>query len=386
MRFIGLLLVLMLVGAAAGVALGKARFARIAAPDQSGEIAVSSEGERRPLPQAEVSELEYDFGTLSLAATGEHRFVIRNKGNALLRLEPGETSCKCTLSRIERRELSPGEDSAVIVQFKGLEEPGPYQQSATVLTNDPGRPRIVFTITGKMVASLQLKPKELVFSQISSSEPAVGHVRLFAYDSSKISITGWEVAGSGGRGQFECRWAPLSPQEIGAEADARAGFLIEVTVKPGLPSGTFERTIRLTTDDPAAPSIDLPVRGQVVNDINVVGPGWNAEYNLLDLGTVNRRQGLRRTLLLVVRGPGRDAVRFDLAEVVPPMLRVELGTPRAINNGAAYQTPLTIEIPPGSPTISLTGPRTDRLGRLSVRTTHPTIPEVRLLISLTIEE
>lgn len=386
MRLIAAILVVLVLGAGSGAGLGYWRFARIAAPELAGLAAGNSEGARLPKPVAEVPHLEHDFGTLSLAATGEHRFIIRNAGTAPLRLEAGETSCKCTVSRIEQPEVPPGGETAVLVRWKGLDEPGPYRQNAVILTNDPGRPRIILSLTGKMIVAVQLKPEELVFSQIASTQPTVGQVRLYAYQRPSINISGWQTGNNATKGQFECRWEPLSSAMLGEEPDALAGQLIEVTIKPGLPSGPFEQTIRLTTDDPAAPAIDLPIRGYVVSDISVAGPGWNAQHNLLELGTIDKRKGLRRNVLLVARGPFREQVRFELAETRPAFVHCEIGTPKAINNGAAYQTPVTIEIPKDSPAVSFAGPQTSALGRLVLRTNHPNVPEIRILLSLTIEE
>lgn len=386
MRQVAVVLVVMMVGAGSGAGLGYWRFTRIASPERSGASANDSLGERVPQPIAEVSHLEHDFGTLSLAATGEHRFTVRNAGTAPLRLQAGETSCKCTVSRIEQPEVPPGGETAIVIRWKGLDEPGPYRQTAVVLTNDPGRPRIVFSLTGKMVVAVQLKPAELVFSQIAATQPTVGQVRLYAYERPTINISGWQAGNNGPTGQIECRWKPLSPDLLGEEPDALAGQLIEVTIKPGLPPGPFEQTIRLTTDDPAAPALELPIRGYVVGDISVAGPGWDSQHNLLELGTIDKRKGMRRNLLLVARGPYREEVRFELAEARPAFLRCEIGPPQAVNNGAIYQTPVTIEVPKDSPAVSFAGPQSSEFGRLVFRTNHPKVPEVRILVSLTIEE
>lgn len=386
MKQIAVVLVAIILGAGSGVGLGYWRFARIASSELSSPSASDREGERLPQPIAEVSHFEHDFGALSLAATGEHRFTVRNVGTAPLRLQAGETSCKCTVSRIEQPEIPPGGATDVVVRWKGLDEPGPYRQTAVVLTNDPGRPRLVFSLTGKMVVAVQLKPADLVLSQIASTQPTVGRVRLYAYQRPTINITGWKAGDHKQDGQFACRWEPLSPEMLQDEPDALAGQLIEVTIKPGLPSGPFEQTIRLTTDDPAAPAVDLPIRGYVVSDISVAGPGWDSQLNLLDLGTIDKRKGLRRNILVVARGPHRENVRFELTEVRPAFVRCEIGVPRAVNNGATYQTPITIEVPKDSPAVSFAGPKSSELGRIVFRTNHPDVPEFKILLSLTIEE
>ena len=48
-----------------------------------------------------VDEEEHDFGIMDVDDKGSHDFVVRNTGEGLLTLSPGETSCRCT-GRLER--------------------------------------------------------------------------------------------------------------------------------------------------------------------------------------------------------------------------------------------------------------------------------------------
>ena len=93
----------------------------------------------------------------------------------------------------------------------------------------------------------------------------------------------------------------------------------------------------------------MSIEGAIGSEIAVVGPGWNQDQNTLMLGAVSRQKGVKRRMMLLVRGPLRNEVEFKPLDVMPKLLKVSLGPRTEINNGAVVQIPLMIEIPPGSP-------------------------------------
>ena len=99
----------------------------------------AAQADRGPEPRAVIRERIHQFGTLDPLTTGTHRFVIRNEGDAPLELSGGQTTCKCTLSEIQRRTVPPGESTEVKLTWNtragqsGLCAAGhdPHQRSET---------------------------------------------------------------------------------------------------------------------------------------------------------------------------------------------------------------------------------------------------------------
>ncbi|MEN6450290.1 MAG: DUF1573 domain-containing protein, partial [Thermoguttaceae bacterium] len=143
-------------------------------------------------PKVVVKEKEYHFGTLDIAAKGSHDFVFRNAGDAPLKLASAGTSCRCTVSELSSHPIPPGESGKVTVSWKPIDNVGPYEQTATILTNDPEQPRIELTITGRVTAALQLLPSELVLNGADSSEGVSGTARLVCYLKEPFEIRGHE--------------------------------------------------------------------------------------------------------------------------------------------------------------------------------------------------
>jgi len=340
-----------------------------------------------PAPKVVVTETEFDFGALDMASTGSHEFVIANAGEAVLKLTPGGTSCRCAMSKLEREKISPGDSAKITITWEPTEQAGPYQQTATILTNDPTRPKVVLSVMGKITVAMQLLPPELVFSRVSVDEPSMAQTRLFCYLDESLKILGHTFSDPATAQYFEVATEPLKAEELAEHSPPpKSGMLVKVTVKPGLPQGAFRQKILFQTNAASTPAIALPIQGNVGSDIAVVGPGWNNDGGILNLGVISSRSGAKRRLMLIVRGPLRKEVEFTPASVVPSLLKVGVGRPSEINNGAVMQTPLTIEIPPGSPTVNCLGSEQGKFGKILLDTTCSKVPKLQIHVRFAVEE
>jgi len=106
-----------------------------------------------------------------------------------------------------------------------------------------------------------------------------------------------------------------------------------VTAKAGLPAGPLWQELTLQTNLGPAPTRTLTIEGTVKSYISLVGRGWNPDHEILTVGAIPRQTGMKRTLLLVVRGPHRKETTFKVASVTPSALKVTLGEPKEISDG-----------------------------------------------------
>ncbi|MCE5302167.1 MAG: DUF1573 domain-containing protein [Planctomycetaceae bacterium] len=338
-----------------------------------------------PSPKVVVDRADFEFGTLDMTGRGVHDFVLTNRGDATLVLAKGETSCRCAVSELAHEKVLPGESTKVRLTWKPTDESGPYRQTAVILTNDPDRPRVTLTVSGEIVVAARFAPSSLVFSRLTPDQSTSGSVRLFGYAEEPLRVLDQSWASADTASYFEANLQPLSDEEIKAEPNAHSGLLVRVTIKPGLPPGAVRQELVLKTNLKSASKQTLPIEGMVGGEIAVVGPGWNPNTNVLNLGQVPRHEGARRQLLLVVRGTNRKNVQFQVAEVTPATLKATLGPRREINHGAVVQFPLTISVPPDGPPANHLGSQQGRYGEVLLKTTHPNVPRVRILVRFAVE-
>jgi hypothetical protein len=341
-----------------------------------------------PRPKVDFDTAEFNFGVMDSFGTGRHDFVLKNVGSAPLTLTKGSTSCKCTISEVNEKPIPPGGSAKVTVQWSGKGNLDEFQQTANILTNDPARPQITLTINGRLTTSVRFDSAELHFTRITAGEVAKAKIRLYGYLTEPLKITDFKVNNPKVANLFEFHSRPLSPEQLKEDREANAGYEVEVTIKPGLPVGPLREKILLSTSYSSHPTAELPVSGRVSSEIAIVGKGWSEENELLDLGTVSSRTGGRCILSLFAAGPHHAEIKYGPVEIdsdSSDVLKVEVGQTTPVSKGTMSRTTLTITIPAGSPPANHLGSDTGKLGQIKIKTTHPNVPMLRILVRFAVE-
>jgi hypothetical protein len=342
-----------------------------------------------PHPRAIARQTEFDFGQMERGAKLSHPFAIRNEGTAPLKLTKGRTSCTCTLSGLDKEEIRPGEEATVTLEWIADTDQPTFRQSATIHTNDPGRPELEFEITGKVVQQIRLEPSELRISKIAGETKSY-RVRVTSVNFEDLQILGSSFEDPRTASCFEVAARPLTAEELmlpdASGLQPVGGSLVTVTAKPGLPLGPIRQRIRLTTNIAEKSELELPIFGTIDGDISVAGGlQWNRDDMVLSLGVLPANTIARHELKLLVRGPEAGKVEFRVAKVTPDVVAVKLGESKSLSDGRVQQVPLVIEIPRGLPTMSFMGKNHGGFGEVVLATTHPEIPELHLKLKFAIE-
>jgi hypothetical protein len=178
----------------------------------------------------------------------------------------------------------------------------------------------------------------------------------------------------------------LNADELAEEVGAETGLRMLVTLKPGLPLGPFQQTIRLATNWPEVPELEIPVRGTVVGDILILEPKgrFDRQQHLLNFGEVKRDTGAKATLLVTIKGPHRNAVALTVGDVYPgDVLQVEVGPARRSSRVVTF--PVTIEIPRGSRIASHLSLKRKELGRIEIETAHRDVTLLPVYVRFSVE-
>ncbi len=340
----------------------------------------------KPLPKVVVDNDVFDFGTMDKSGRSSHEFVVSNEGTAPLTLIKGKSTCKCTMAKLERESVMPGESTKIKIEWTARENPGTFEQVATIQTNDPRRTEVELKIKGIVTTMLEFLPDELVLGRVSAGQSASGKVSLLARTKEPVKILSFECAEPETAKYFEVKLNPLTAEELKGENNVKNGYLIDVALKPGLPQGAFQQTIRFKTTLSTAKEVELPVKGLVGSDISILGRGWDKDKGLLTIGLVDGATGAQRTLRLVARGPHRKDLKLKVAEVWPKgSLAAKLGKTTVINNGAASQTRLEIEIPKGSRPVNHLASKQGTPGRIVLESNHALVPKIIILVQFAVE-
>jgi hypothetical protein len=150
-----------------------------------------------------------------------------------------------------------------------------------------------------------------------------------------------------------------------------------------LPPGPFKRKIRVMTSVEGLEELVIPVQGTVTSEISVLGPGWSSATGVLRVGRLGKSKTVRK-LFIKVGGLHADDVQFELAEVQPEFVIVRFGDKTSPPDSRVAVIPIEIEIPQGSPPCNYFGPKKDKLGRIRLKTTHPTVKELDIYLQFLI--
>jgi len=379
-------------------------------------------GERRiggnggPAGRVEVARTVHDFGTVGVGSSGRHAFVLKNSGAGPLKLTRGSSSCTCTIagfapddpdeaadavagdaavgelpqtSRATEDDatvkiLAPGASTQIVLEWKGRGSDGPFRQQATILTNDPRRPEVVFVVEGNLVPTWKAEPETLLFSQLSATAGETGEIRVFTYGESAPEVEAVSMNQAESADRFRVTTTPLAVDEIASRPGATGGLLVTVDALPGLPLGSLRTKVLLELRLPDPATVEVPLEGTVTGDLSLVGGAWNRSRQALLLGTVSAKTGLRTQVFLTVRGPHRELVRPVVREVEPASLQVVIGDGEPVGTGSVIRIPIEVIVPPGSPAANHLCSQLGPAGRIVLQTGHPDSPILSIPVCIAI--
>ncbi len=337
--------------------------------------------------KVEVDVDAFDFGEMDSSKDGSHNFKFTNKGASPLQLAKGASSCRCTVGEIADSAVAPGQSTTVKITWKSKHYAGPFKQSVTINTNDPNRREVILTISGEYTEPIHFDADEVNFGQIVGNEPVTREARIF----SKLSnlsqrILSHKLAEPDQAKFFQVDIRPLTADEMKNVHGMASGVAVKVTVKPGLPPGSFGQTILMQTNIPVMPELRLVLSGSMGKDISVAGNGWDDELGVLRFGPVKVGASVQRQLQLLARGAGAKNVRYNVVHVEPDFLKVKLGEPETVEGSRLSRTMLTIEIPARTAPAKYMGDDGDKPAEIDINTTSPEVNQLRIRVRFAVED
>ena len=384
MRILGVILAAAVLGTAVGAAIayievrpGATPLVRTIAP--GGDVAAPA----GKSPRIEVDQMIYQFGAMQRGTTKSHEFEFRNTGDAPLTLSVGGTSCKCTIGNVSNEAIEPGKSVKVKLEWSALVNPGPFRQTASIITNDPHQSRIELSVEGEVTEATGLYPPDFAFDKIPAGDAKSADVYLMAMAQDDLKVTNPELTNTETRQFFDVTVEPVDPKLL-PNPRAKAGVRVRLTSKPGLRLGRFDQWLAVSTNIPDAEQIKIPVIGRVVGNIGIYGRMWNDDQGVLRLGRVKSSEGVKAPLTVVIRGDDAETVKLSIASVDPPELAAKLGEPKKVKDSLVH-VPLEIEIPSGTPPMARLDIDQHDEARVVLKTNQPGIPEMVLGVRFAVE-
>lgn len=325
-----------------------------------------------PYPIAVIEDHVHEFGNMEPHQQREHSFVIRNDGSAPLKIRAGESSCKCTIGKVESEVIPPGGQSNIVLSWHTTTETKLFAHEAEVLTNDPQNPVLVCRVQGTVLQRIEASPKSFTFAGVSPGETSEMTVAITSqvwdhFELSDLSTSLIEIT-------HDVR--PMTDQEK-ADRKAKVGYLVTVKLPSDLPRGSFSDQLRMQLK-PAGQSaqfFELPISGRVLRRVSVYGNGINS-YGVMNLGRVPVGKGIKKSFIVKIRDED-PRLEVKKMETVPDFVKVRF-------EQSDYQVPglyrMDVEVPKDAPSSFYPASQ----GRLHVEFVNPRFEDLELSVEFAV--
>ena len=341
-----------------------------------------------PHPKVVFEEIEYNFGTKLRYSTGAHKFVVKNIGEADLKLKAGETTCQCTIGELGQSVVAPGESTTIELSWT-IKQPGPgFQHSAKIYTNSPGNTTQLLIVKGFIGVGVPIWPEgrwSLGSMKVDGEAKVNGYV--YSQISENLEVTKVECDHPGLKFEIKpliaehlmslaarlMNDAAEPPDPHGDNAppeipDVKSAAQIIVSANNQIPAGQFSIPVTIHTNQEETPTLSIAISGVRPGPYQFFPlPGTSYRHGgmLIDAGTISASKEHTAGVLVICRGFNEE---LKLEEVVaePSWLKVELEP--APGEGDVRRYRLLLKFPAGLPEVfrTMTNPAT-----LKLRTNHP---------------
>jgi Protein of unknown function (DUF1573) len=342
--------------------------------DKTNAPTVSAEG---PYPAFVAPDRDFQFGRMELLEEREHKFVIRNEGEAVLKLATGASTCQCTLFELESETVPPGESTHLTVRWKPKSRNDNFRHGGPVYTNDPENLDIQFSVEGAVDAPIIIRPEQVWDAgSVYTNRPGKMTVTVGSriYDDFEITAidTGSEFVTTSVR--------PLTDQMLKSDS-YRGGFLINVEVSSAIPSGRFSTDVKLDVTRAKAPLVAtlMAVKRGTIQVLPAPGTLYDPEEMLVHFGQFKASKGRTVKLQLIVNEEGMTEP-FQLTDYLaePSFLDAAIEPiSKTTNNVGRYW--LILKIAAGKPRTNFAN---QNRGVLELNTNHPTDKQVILALEM----
>ena len=206
-------------------------------------------------PRIELEPSSLAFGELQQNETRDVTVMIRNAGDQPLEIRDIESTCGCTVPELATRTIAPGEEVPMEVHFNSKTFQGKQIKYIHIYSNDPRRGSVDYLVTADIKVPLMMNPGK---AMISFPTLKVGESRTVTYTFSSEQVAELEMAV---RNKPEWLRVDMRPGSSAQE------LLVDFSLAPDSPAGRHREPVKLATNVPATPTVNLQVDARLVNDL-----------------------------------------------------------------------------------------------------------------------
>jgi len=207
-------------------------------------------------PNLVLEPASLDFGAMTQRQTRDATVTLRNIGDAPLEITKVDATCGCTVPELAVTHLGPGESTVMQVQFNSQQFQGKQTKYLQIHTDSPRQRMIDYLVQANIEVPLTMEPAQTLirFPQVRGGDTETVTYSFMARNTDPLQIE-----------------AVTWPQQW-LDIDVRPGrdprtVLVDFTVRADSPPGTHRQALKLRTNVPEVPVVNLEADVRVVTDL-----------------------------------------------------------------------------------------------------------------------
>ncbi len=200
-------------------------------------------------PKIFAPETNHHFGDIQEGKLIKYNFVIKNKGDADLKIVKVRASCGCTAATPAKKILPPGDSTNIMITFNSAHRSGLQRKHVYIYSNDTENPQMRLSFTGNVVTSeLSKKMDKGPRIHLSSTQYNFGTVHAGTVVTGKLRFT------NTGKGTLQIERLESSAKYVSVNTDKNiltSGASGELSIKfnSANRTGKITRTVTVYSND-----------------------------------------------------------------------------------------------------------------------------------------
>ncbi len=260
---------------------------------------VSAQGAATPSISCDAPS--YDFGTRLNTEEIPHTFIITNKGTAPLIISRIRGGCGCTRHELARSTIPPGESTTLGVRLTIRGHIGPKNASIYLHSNDPAEPVYQCHISGIAAAELDIVPQSVNISIPSDITNLQSRINICNRTGTPLNPTNLLTSNT------------FCQAQLVTNVPGRDYAILIKILTNGITMST-QGSIRLATDHPRYPLLEIPISVTVVRDISAYPPTVVMKEA--------RAQQQAESRYIIVKSSNNQPFTVKKVQAIPPVIPV----------------------------------------------------------------
>ncbi len=267
-----------------------------------------------PGPKIEFDEYEFDLGEMYQDEEKMHVFGFSNIGDAPLIIKRTQTSCGCTAAIASEGPIAPGARGEIRVSYNSKKTSGAQSKTVSVYTNAPDS---VATLLVKAKVKTDVTyPNTVSFGKVARATPKEQTFDMVAEEGLSFEVVKVETDAPHFQASFK---------KNGKGPKQNASYNVAVKMLPAAPVGAINSRLKVYTNLPKKPMIEIPILAYVQGDLKVSPEAVN-------FGTF--APGGATEIVVKIEAPETHPIRVTAATSTTPDVVATLTT---IREGHAYE-------------------------------------------------